>query len=180
MASFSISCCFGGTPSYRRSTAKEPHYKSQLRSHFAERLISLVLADHLDANYFFDLGSELVDLSNKLLEHVAAPRSSAHADYELLCLDLGASHHDFYDYVCVLEPVTGINGLVRRIFLRVERPSAYQLSLNPSLLLGLAPFACQPSKQSFPPIVGFRLKKQNRLAIIALLRHWAHWLRPRG
>ena len=84
--------CFDGTPNYLHYVAKGPHHKTLLHSHFAERLIRLV------ANFFFNLRLKPMDPLNRLLEHVAAPRSDAHADYELQYLGLeGYHHYDFYD-----------------------------------------------------------------------------------
>ena len=74
---------------------KGPHHRNQLHSHFAERLIRLVS----DADFFLDLGLELMDPSNRLLEHVAAPIPGVHVDYELQYLGLvrHQHHYDFYD-----------------------------------------------------------------------------------
>ena len=95
LASFSLSFYFG-TPNYHRFVVKGPHHKNQLHFHFVGQLIHLV--SEPDADFFFDLGLELMDPLNRLLEHVAAPRSDAHADYELQYLGLEGSHHyDFYD-----------------------------------------------------------------------------------
>lgn len=66
-----------------------------------------------------------------------------------------------------------INGLARRIFLKVERPCAYQLFLSLSWLHGLAPFACLPSMQSSLPMLDSH-PNPILLAIIATLRYWAH------
>lgn len=88
LVSFSLSFCFDGTPNYRRFIAKGPHHKNQLHSHFAERLIHLL--SNPDADFYFDLRLEL--------EHVVAPRSGAHADYELQYLCLVGQHHDHYDF----------------------------------------------------------------------------------
>ena len=91
LASFYLSFYFG-TPNYHRFVVKGPHHKNQLHFHFIKQLI------HLVADFFFDLGLELMDPLNRLLEHVAAPRSDAHADYELQYLGLeGYHHYDFYD-----------------------------------------------------------------------------------
>ena len=73
-----------------------------------------------------------------------------------------------------------IDGLARRIFLRVEQPFSYQLFLSLSWLRGLGPFACLPSMQSSLPVLNLRLLNPTPLPINAMLRHWAHLLRPLG
>ena len=71
---------------------KGPHHRNQLHSHFAERLIRLLF--NPDADFFLDLGLKLMDPSNRLLEHVAAPIPGVHVDYER---DQHHHHYDFYD-----------------------------------------------------------------------------------
>ena len=65
-----------------------------------------------------------------------------------------------------------IDGLARRIFLRVEQPFSYQLFLSPSWLRGLGPFACLPSMQSSLPVLD--LRRPTPLPTIAMLRRWVH------
>ena len=66
-----------------------------------------------------------------------------------------------------------IDGLARRIFLRVEQPFSYQLFLSLSWLRGLGPFACLPSMQSSLPVLNLRLNP-TPLPTIAMLRRWVH------
>ena len=66
-----------------------------------------------------------------------------------------------------------IDGLVRRIFLRVEQPFSYQLFLSLSWLHGLGPFAYLPSMQSSLPVLNLRLNL-TPLPTIAMLRRWVH------
>ena len=73
---------------------KVPHHEIQLHFHFAELLIRFVS----DADFFLDLELELRDPSNRLLKHVATPRSGVHVDYELQYLGLVRQHHHHYDF----------------------------------------------------------------------------------
>ena len=66
-----------------------------------------------------------------------------------------------------------IDGLVRRIFLRVAQPFSYQLFLSLSWLRDLGPFACLPSMQSSLPVLNLRLNP-TPLPTIAMLRRWVH------
>ena len=66
-----------------------------------------------------------------------------------------------------------IDGLARRIFLRVEQPFSYQLFLSLSWLRGLGPFACLPSMQSFLLMLNLHLNP-TPLPAIAMLRCWVH------
>ena len=65
-----------------------------------------------------------------------------------------------------------IDGLARRIFLRVEQPFSYQLFLSLSWLRGLGPFAYLPSMQSSLLVLNLRLP--TPLPTIAMLRRLVH------